>query len=203
MSTEALWYAARGTGTTCLLLLTLTVVLGIVARSGRGLAGLPGFAIGAVHRGASLLAVVLLAMHIGTLLLDPYAKLGIADVVLPFGAGYRPLWVGLGTVAADLLIAVVVTSLLRRRLGVRAWRAVHWAAYGAWPLALSHGLGSGTDAGTPWLRAVAMACALAVAGSAAWRCSPSFRILPRPHRPPSPRHQPAAPTTMTPRSEQT
>lgn len=179
MSSDALWYAARGTGTVCLLLLTLTVALGIAARSGRGVAGLPGFAVGAVHRGASLLAITLLAVHVGTLLLDPYAQLTVPDVIVPFGAGYRPVWVGLGTVAADLLLAVMLTSLLRRRLGARAWRAVHWAGYAIWPLALAHGLASGTDAATPWLRAVAATCAAAVTAAVVWRCSTAFPAVAR------------------------
>ncbi|WP_055748994.1 ferric reductase-like transmembrane domain-containing protein [Frankia sp. AvcI1] len=189
MTTDTLWYTARGSGTVALLLLTLTVVLGVVARSGRGLAGLPGFAVAAVHRSAGLLAVVFVTLHVVTLLLDPYARLALPDVVLPFGAGYRPLWVGLGTVALDLLAAVMLTSALRRRVGARIWRTVHWAAYGAWPVAVAHGLGAGSDTGTPWLWAVAVGCVLAVAGAASWRLSAGFatRGRPRPPSPPRPR----------------
>jgi sulfoxide reductase heme-binding subunit YedZ len=174
MSPAVLWYAARATGTTLLLVLTLTVVLGIVARSGRRVAGLPGFALAAVHRNASLLAVVLLVVHVATVVLDPFSHLRMLDTVIPFGAGYRPLWVGLGTCAADVLLALVVTSLLRHRIGARIWRGVHWAAYAVWPLAFVHSLGSGTDVGTGWLRAVAAGCALAVALAVGWRCSESF-----------------------------
>jgi methionine sulfoxide reductase heme-binding subunit len=174
MSQTALWYTARATGTTLLLVLTLTVVLGIVARSGRRAGGLPGFAVAAVHRNASLLAIALLVVHVTTVVLDPYSHLDMLDTVIPFTAGYRPLWVGLGTCAADVLLALVLTSLLRHRIGARIWRGVHWAAYGVWPLAFAHSLGSGTDAATGWLRAVAATCALAVVLAVGWRCSQSF-----------------------------
>ncbi|WP_007514538.1 MULTISPECIES: ferric reductase-like transmembrane domain-containing protein [Pseudofrankia] len=179
MTNDALWYAARGTGMTLLLVLTLTVVLGITARSGRPAAGLPGFALATVHRDASLLAVALLAVHVTTLVADPYAHIGALDVVLPFRANYRSLWVGLGTVALDLLVALVVTSLLRHRIGARAWRALHWAAYATWPLAFAHSLGSGSDVGTRWQLLVAVLCAAAVLLAVGWRCSTSFPMAGR------------------------
>jgi sulfoxide reductase heme-binding subunit YedZ len=172
--TDALWYAARGTGVMTLVLLTVVVALGIATRSGRPLPGLPRFAVAAVHRSAGLLAVTLLAGHVGMLLLDPYAQLKVLDLVVPFTAAYRPLWVGLGTVALDLMAAVVVTSLLRHRLGVTAWRLVHWSAYAAWPLALLHGLKSGTDGAATWFLAVSVGCGAAVAAAVAWRLSESF-----------------------------
>ena len=87
-----------------------------------------------VHRSASLLAVSFVAVHVLTTLLDGFAPITLLDVVVPFGSKYRPLWLGLGTVAFDLLIAIVLTSLLRRRLGYRAWRTTHWLAYASWPM---------------------------------------------------------------------
>jgi sulfoxide reductase heme-binding subunit YedZ len=172
--TEALWYLGRGTGVVSLVLLTVVVALGIASRSGRPAFGLPRFAVTAVHRNASLLAVTLLAVHVTTLLADPYAQLKLVDIVLPFVGTYRPLWLGLGTLGLDLIVALVVTSLLRHRLGLRTWRAVHWLAYATWPVAFLHGLGTGTDAGQLWLRATAVACAAAVVGAVAWRCAPTF-----------------------------
>lgn len=172
--TTALWYAGRGTGLVSLVLFSLVVVLGIATRSGRPLAGLPRFGITELHRNVSLTAVVFLLIHIGTLLFDPYAQLRLVDVVVPFTGAYRPLWQGLGTVAFDLVLAIVVTSLLRHRIGQRVWRAVHWLAYVLWPVAMLHGLGNGTDAGTGWLRLTAGACALAVAVALAWRVSTGF-----------------------------
>jgi sulfoxide reductase heme-binding subunit YedZ len=170
----AAWYLARGTGVVSLVLLTVVVALGIATRSGRPAFGLPRFAVAAVHRNASLLAVALLAVHVTTLLFDPYAQLKLVDLVLPFVGTYRPFWLGLGTLGLDLIVALVATSLLRARLGVRAWRAVHWLAYACWPVALLHGLGTGTDAGQLWLRAIAAGCAATVLAGVVWRCSDSF-----------------------------
>jgi sulfoxide reductase heme-binding subunit YedZ len=171
---DALWYLGRGTGVVALILLTIAVALGIATRSGRPLPGLPRFAVAAVHRSCALLAVAFLAIHVGTLLLDPLAQLKLADVVLPFGGVYRPLWLGLGTLSCDLVLALVVTSLLRQRLRVRTWRAVHWAAYAAWPLAVVHTLGMGTDATEAWLRTLAAAAVAAVAVALGWRMSSQF-----------------------------
>ncbi|MGZ4595978.1 ferric reductase-like transmembrane domain-containing protein [Oryzihumus sp.] len=172
--TAALWYAGRGSGVVSLLLLTLVVALGIATRSGRTLPGLPRFAVAAIHRTASLTAVTLLGVHITTLLFDPYAQLRLLDLVVPFQGSYRPLWLGLGTVGADLLAALIASSLLRQRLGVRAWRAIHWTAYAAWPVALFHSLGTGTDAGTGWFRALALGSVATVMAAVAWRLSPDF-----------------------------
>jgi sulfoxide reductase heme-binding subunit YedZ len=169
MTTEALWYLGRGTGVMALLLLTAAVAAGVLTWSGRTVAGVPRFALTLVHRNAGLIATVLLVVHVTTLLLDPYAQLSVADLIVPFGGTYRPLWLGLGTAAFDLLLAIVVTSLLRTRIGLRGWRAVHWFAYAAWPIAMLHALGIGTDAGQWWLRTLAGLCFLTVAAAAALR----------------------------------
>jgi methionine sulfoxide reductase heme-binding subunit len=171
----ALWYVGRGTGVASLLMLTIVVALGIATRSGRAILGLPRFAVAAVHRTASLTAVVLLLIHVGTLYFDPYAQLRLVDFVLPFAGAYRPFWLGLGTLGLDLIAALVVTSLLRHRIGRRTWRAVHWLAYLSWPVAMSHALGNGTDNGTWWLRGLAAACTLAVLGAVGWRVSERFQ----------------------------
>lgn len=172
--TNALWYLGRGAGLVSLVLLTIVVGLGVTSRSGRPAFGLPRFAIAAVHRNASLLAVTLLAVHVLTLLFDPYAQLRLVDLVLPFDGAYRPFWLGLGTLGFDLIIALVLTSLLRQRLGVKAWRAIHWLAYAAWPVAMLHGLGTGTDAGQTWLRVTAACCVVVVLVAVGWRLSGGF-----------------------------
>ncbi len=92
-------------------------------------------------------------------MLDPFAPLRLTDAVIPFAGRYRPVWVGLGAVAFDLLVVVVVTSLLRRRIGARAWRGVHWAAYACWPSALAHTLGTGSDVRRGWMLALSLGCA--------------------------------------------
>jgi sulfoxide reductase heme-binding subunit YedZ len=122
---------------------------------------------------------VLLIGHIVSLLFDPYAQLRLLDVVLPFAGRYQPLWQGLGTLAFDLTLAIVATSLLRRRIGARVWRVVHWFAYLCWPVALLHGLGTGTDNGTWWLWTVSSLCAGTVVAAVGWRLSPSFARFPQ------------------------
>jgi methionine sulfoxide reductase heme-binding subunit len=186
--TNALWYLARGSGVSALVLLSVVVVLGIVTRAGRSVPGLPRFAVAAVHRTTSLTAVLFLAVHITTLLLDPYAQLRLVDVVVPFGGAYRPLWQGLGTVAVDLIALLVVSSLLRDRIGLRVWRVIHWAAYLCWPVAVLHAIGNGSDRGSGWLLMVVGVCVAAVAGAAVWRVAGrAFEPAPAPPkvRPPA------------------
>jgi sulfoxide reductase heme-binding subunit YedZ len=172
--TAALWALGRGTGIVALALLTLSLVLGIAARSGRRLPGLGRFGVSDLHRTAALTGTGLIVVHLGSLLFDPYAQLHLMDVVLPFLASYRPLWLGLGTLTVDTLVVVTVVSLLRHRVGPQAFRVVHWATYALWPTALLHALGSGSDAGTLWFRAFAGACVLAVVSAVAWRLAPSY-----------------------------
>ncbi|MFJ9909140.1 ferric reductase-like transmembrane domain-containing protein [Streptomyces sp. NPDC101152] len=164
-----LWYASRASGTLSLILLTATLVLGIASGGRSAPRRIGRFEVGLLHRNLSLLTLVFLAVHVVTAVLDPFVHLGWAVSVLPFGASYRPLWLGLGTAALDLLLAVLVTSALRLRLGVRRWKAVHWLAYAAWPFALFHGVATGTDTRLPlqlWLYA---GCLASVVAAVWWR----------------------------------
>jgi methionine sulfoxide reductase heme-binding subunit len=160
---SAYWYLARGTGVVTLVLLTASVVIGVLG-SVRFVAAprWPRFAIDTLHRDVSMLVLVLLAAHIITSVLDSFAPIRLVDAVIPFTSTYRPLWLGLGALSFDLLIALVVTSVVRRRLGYRAWRAIHWLAYASWPVAVFHGLGTGSDAKLWWMLALTAACVAAV-----------------------------------------
>ena len=162
---EAFWAFGRGTGIVALVLFSLAVVLGVLTRSGRPAAGLPRFAVATVHRNVSLLATVFLGIHIVSLFFDSYAQLKIVDAVVPFLGAYRPFWLGLGTLAVDLLTAVVVTALLRHRVGSRVFRVVHGSTYAMWPIAVAHAIGTGTDAANPVFLAVVGACVAAVAAA--------------------------------------
>ena len=122
---SAYWYLTRGTGTIALILLTLSAALGVANIRRLRARSVPRFVIDAVHRNVSLLAMAFLVVHIVTSLLDGFAPIRVIDVIVPFAAAYRPLWLGFGAVAFDLLIAVLITSLLRRRFGYRAWRATY------------------------------------------------------------------------------
>jgi methionine sulfoxide reductase heme-binding subunit len=170
---QALWAFGRGSGITALAMLTVSLIVGIGARSGRTLV-LPRFGLAELHRGAALIATALVAIHVVSLLADPHSQLRLLDAAVPFAGSYRPLWVGLGTVAVDLFAAIVVSALLRHRLGPRAFRVVHWATYALWPIALAHALGAGTDAARPWMLVFAATCVLAVLGAVTWRVSRDY-----------------------------
>jgi sulfoxide reductase heme-binding subunit YedZ len=167
LSPSAYWYLARGTGAVALVLLTASVVLGIVGSVRFTAPRWPRFAIDTVHRDVSLLVVVVLVIHVVTSVLDGFAPIRLFDGVIPFLTPYRPLWMGLGTLSFDLLLAIAITSMVRRRLGYRAWRAVHWLAYASWPVAVLHGLGTGSDVKQWWMLALTAACIVAVL-VAAW-----------------------------------
>ena len=163
---QALWYASRATGLVSLLLVTATTVLGLLGAGRVATPRWPRFVVAGLHRNLSLLTVAFLAVHISTAIIDPYAGISWLDAVLPFTSSYQPLWLGLGAVALDLMIAITVTSLLRTRLSHRAWRIVHLTSYALWPIVVIHGLGNGgTDRHQAWILGLYGLCALAVAAA--------------------------------------
>jgi methionine sulfoxide reductase heme-binding subunit len=164
-----LWYATRATGVVALLLLTMTVALGVAGTARYESPQLPRMVTAGLHRNVSLLAVSVIVVHVVTTVLDPFAPIGFASAVVPFLSPYRPFWLSLGTIAFDMILALVLTSLFRPWLPYRLWRGVHWLAYACWPIALWHGLGTGTDSRLSWLLAVDAACVLVVAGAVWWR----------------------------------
>jgi methionine sulfoxide reductase heme-binding subunit len=165
-----LWYVTRATGIVALVLLTATMVLGIATTNRARARRWPGFAQQEIHRRISLLAVVFLAIHVLTSVLDTFVSISWTSVLVPFTSSYDRLWVGVGTVSLDLMLAVLVSSLLRARLKPGTWRGLHWLAYLSWPVALAHTFGMGTDSGEPWVIALGALCVLAVAGALIWRC---------------------------------
>jgi sulfoxide reductase heme-binding subunit YedZ len=160
---SAYWYLTRSTGAMALLLLTLAIALGIVDVKRWSGPRWPRFVVDSLHRNVSLLAMVFLILHILTSVLDSFASIPLIDAFVPFVGSYRPFWLGLGAVAFDLLLAVTITSLLRQRIGYTSWRAIHWLTYASWPIALLHGLGTGSDVKSTWLLALSLACVAIVA----------------------------------------
>ena len=160
---QGLWFLSRGSGLVLLVLFSVVVVLGAATRTGSAPRRWPRFAVAELHRTLSLFAVALLVLHVVTAILDPFVTIGWAATVLPFASPYRTLAIGLGTLAVDLGGAVLLTSLMRQRLGLRAWRAVHWLAYVAWPAAFLHSLTAGNDLGIWWVGLIEVASAAAVA----------------------------------------
>jgi methionine sulfoxide reductase heme-binding subunit len=159
---SAYWYVTRATGTVALILLTLAVVLGVIDVQQFSTTRVPRFVVDGLHRTASLLAVMFVLVHILTSALDSFASIPLIDAIVPFAGTYRPFWVGLGAVSSDLLLAILITSLARRRIGYRAWRFTHWLAYASWPIALLHGLGTGSDIKSTWMLPLTGGCVIVV-----------------------------------------
>jgi len=172
--TKALWDLSRATGLVATCVFAGSIVLGILARSGRAVPGLGRFGVSQLHRTLALTGVGLIAVHVTTLLFDPYAQLKLVDVVFPFVGTYRPFWLGLGTLAVDLVAVVVVVALLRHRVGPRLFRVTHWAVYVLFPLAVLHGLGTGTDAGKGWSQAIVGGAVATVVAAVLWRTTEHF-----------------------------
>ncbi len=167
--TTAFWYMTRSTGLLALVLLSATVVLGLVSTVGWTSPRWPRFVSQGLHRNLSLFCICLVAVHVITTIADGYVPITVADAFVPFISPYRPIWVGLGALAFDLLLAVAVTSGLRRHIGAGVWRSVHWLAYICWPVAMLHGLGSGSDTRLSVGLLVYLLCAAGVAAALAWR----------------------------------
>jgi len=174
---KAFWYLTRASGLVALVLLSATILIGVVASVGWTTERWPRFLSQDLHRNLSLLCLAFLGIHVATTVLDGYVPIGLLDVFVPFRSPYRPLYVGLGALGLDLLLAVMVTSALRHRIGYGSWRFVHWLAYLCWPIAVIHGLGSGTDTQLPVVLVVEAGCTAAVLGAFAWRMT-TGRSLP-------------------------
>lgn len=166
---SAAWYLTRSTGAVSLLLLTLVIVLGVIDVRRISTPRWPRFVVDSLHRNAALLVVSFLVVHILTAVLDSFTKISLTDAIVPFAGSYRPFWLGLGALAFDLLLAVTITSMLRQRIGHRTWRVTHWLSYASWPIALVHGLGTGSDTKGTWMLALELGCLAAVFAAVAFR----------------------------------
>jgi sulfoxide reductase heme-binding subunit YedZ len=171
--------ASAAAGVISLVLLTAVIVLGILVDRRVRLTGLPRFVGLSLHRFCSLLALTFLVLHIVTAVAGPEARIGLLGAVLPV-AGSSNGFLATGVVASDLTVALVVTSLLRRHLSYRVWRSLHWLAYGCWPLALAHSIGTGSGMRSGRLLDLAVACAALAVGAAAWRGGSALRLRGRP-----------------------
>lgn len=181
-SSTALWYASRATGVVALVLMTAAVLLGLlVTRQGR-LPGLPRFAVTGLHRNLSLVAVVFVGVHVVTAVMDRFVSIPLTAAVIPLASPYERFWIGLGAVSVDITIAVIVTSLLRRHLSRRLWRAVHVLAYLSWPVAWVHSITASRDMLHSRMSLIAIGCALLVVAGVGWRLAAASRDVPRAQR---------------------
>ncbi|MGI9009138.1 MAG: ferric reductase-like transmembrane domain-containing protein [Streptosporangiaceae bacterium] len=173
--TTLLWYTTRATGMVALILLSGTVMLGVLGTARAATARWPRLVTAGLHRNLALTSVALVGVHVLTTVVDPFASISIVAAFIPFSSAYRPLWLSLGTISFDLLLAVIITSLLRDRLKHRTWQLVHLLVYLSWPVALWHGLGTGTDTKLAWVLGIDVLCVAAVGWAAWWRLSLTAR----------------------------
>ena len=167
-----IWYVARGAGLAALVLLSLSTALGAVM-SGHGRAS-SRVVMHYVHRVSATLGLGVLVLHIGTIFADSYAHVGVGGAIVPFTAGYRPTWVGLGTLAVYTFVLVAAVGFARGRFAAsaaaaRTWRWLHALAYLGWGLAMLHGLRTGTDSGVGWVRLLYIVCGIGVAAAVTLR----------------------------------
>lgn len=167
------WYTARAAGVVAYALLSGGVLLGVLLAGRARLPRWPAFAVNDVHRFVALLTGVFVALHVWALLLDKYVRTSIVAVLVPGASSYRPFWVALGTVALELLAAVGISNLLRKRLGHMRWRRIHYLTFAVWVAATAHGIGAGTDVSAEWLRLLYVIAIGSVAAACAWRLSSS------------------------------
>ena len=170
-----LWYLNRGTGLVLLVLLTTSALLGIWATRGDAGTRVPRFAVQALHRNLALLGVVLTALHVTSAVADTYVDIRWWQAFLPWRLAYQPWWLALGVIALDLVVATVVTSLVRGRLPRRGWLVVHLGGYAALVLSIAHGIGIGTDTGEGWARWAYVGCGLALVAAATARATDARR----------------------------
>lgn len=178
---EFLWFTSRATGVVAVVLLTAVFVLGLATAGANRRPGDRGAVIMGLHRVLSLGMSLFLMAHIATAIGESYVDIGWVSALVPFTSGYASLLVGLGTLAVDILFAVIVTSLLRHRLSDRTWRGVHMLSYALLPLAVIHGVGLGT-ANEPVLRAISVTCGVVAIGAVAWRRTRRDQHRTRRHR---------------------
>lgn len=181
-SSAALWYASRATGVVSLLLLSAVVVFGVLVNRQGHLPGLPRFAVTGLHRNLALLGVVFVVVHIMTAVFDSYVSIRLVAAIIPFTSSYEPFWLGLGAVAVDLLVAVIVTSLLRARIAPRLWRAVHWLAYAIYPVVVVHSIGSSRDLQGGWLLMLTIGCVAGCVVAVGFRLVRARAQVPRARR---------------------
>ncbi len=169
MKDPTFWILARASGLTAYVLLTLSVLAGLVLKSRPVGNRLRPAAVTDTHRTLALLGLGAVALHGVTLVLDSTVRITPLALLVPGLAPYRPLWTGLGVLAAELMLVVYASFSLRKRIGPTNWRRLHWAVYGVFAAATLHGVAAGTDTSRPWATALYLGAVFAVAAATAFR----------------------------------
>lgn len=177
------WLLARAAGMTAYVALSLSVLAGLVLKSRPlGTRLRPPVVLG-IHRTLALSGLLALALHGVALVLDTTVHVSPLALVVPGLVDYRPQQTALGVVAANLMLVVYASFSLRRRIGMRAWRLLHWSTYAIFASATVHGLYTGTDTARPWALGIYLGALFAVVFAASWRwLVPPHTARPRPER---------------------
>ncbi len=181
-SNPTFWLLARSSGFTAYVLLTASGLGGLVLKSRPFGRAVKAPAVLDLHRFIALLALGAVAVHGGTLMLDRTLRMPLAGLFVPGASPYRPVAVAIGVVSAELMAVIVVSFPLRRRIGQRVWRRLHWATYLIFALATAHGLLAGSDSAQPWSRDLYLGAAGALVFASVWR---AFYRPSRPARAPA------------------
>jgi predicted ferric reductase len=166
---SVVWYFARAAGFVSLLLLASSVCVGIALSLRLRSPRFPMFLTEGLHRYLSTVLLVFVGIHVTTLLLDPFARFSLADMLVPFASRYRTLWMALGICAAELTLALGLSVYVRRWIGYKAWRLIHYGTYALFPLGLLHGIGTGTDTRSWWGLAIYAITGVSVMALVFWR----------------------------------
>jgi sulfoxide reductase heme-binding subunit YedZ len=162
------WLIARSAGLTAYVALTMSVLAGLVLKS-RPFTRLRAATVAEVHKTLALMGLGALALHAAALVLDATVKVSLAGLVVPGLVTYRPAAVATGVIGGWLFVVVTASFWLRKRIGARVWRRLHWLTYGLFALATIHGATAGTDTSQPWARSLYLGAVSAVTAATVWR----------------------------------
>lgn len=174
--TKAYWYLTRGSGAVSTILLSASMVLGVLTSTGFTTLRVPRFLVQGLHRNVSLVVLIFIAIHIATTVVDGFVAIGWLDAVIPFRSGYHAFWTGLGTLSLDLMLAVIISSVTRVHLTHTTWRWIHWLSYASWPIAMLHGFEVGSDRHAAWMLWVNGTCLAVVAAAVLARLGTLTRV---------------------------
>jgi DMSO/TMAO reductase YedYZ heme-binding membrane subunit len=185
------WLLARAGGLTAYVMLTMSVLAGLLVKS-RPFKALKPAAVTDLHRILAMLGLGALAGHAAALVLDTTVKVSIPGLFIPGLVSYRPVWTSIGILAAEMMVLVYASFSMRKRIGPKNWRRLHWATYAIFGAATVHGIAAGTDTARPWAFSLYVFAVGSVATAAAWR----FLVPPVPARA---RRKITPPRELTPR----
>jgi methionine sulfoxide reductase heme-binding subunit len=158
---NTLWFLDRASGFVLLVLFTISIIMGILATRRSSRSSFSRLLSQDLHVRITSIALALLVVHVATAVMDSYVDIVPIDVIVPFRGGYEVFWLGLGTIAVDVILVVLITTFIRGRLSERSWRIFHVLAYAGWAACLLHAWGTGSDARTSWGLAIVLTCTLA------------------------------------------